>query len=61
MQSAWIVALDDGLTLFKSNWIMNVEEYIGEFNVVLDPFMYKMFDEFYPKIHSLSAKIRGRS
>lgn len=53
--------LDDGLTLFKSNWIMNVEEYIGEFNVVLDPFMYKMFDEIYPKVQSLSAKIRGRS
>lgn len=53
--------LDDGLTLFKSNWIMNVEEYIGEFNIVLDPFMYKMFDEIYPKVQSLSAKIRGRS
>ena len=26
--------LDDGLTLFKSNWIMNVEEYIGDFYVV---------------------------
>lgn len=52
--------LDDGLTLFKSNWIMNVEEYIGEFNIVLNPMMYKAFDDLYPKMLKLAAKIRGK-
>lgn len=52
--------LDDGLTLFKSNWIMNVEEYIGEFNLVLNPFMYTMFDKVYPKVRNAAAKLRGR-
>ncbi len=52
--------LDDGLTLFKSNWIMNVEEYIGEFNIVLDSFMYKAFDQVYPYLLKQAAKIRGK-
>jgi serine/alanine adding enzyme len=52
--------LDDGLTLFKSNWLMNVEEYIGEFNIVLDPFMYKLFDEVYPWVRDTAAKFRGK-
>lgn len=52
--------LDDGLTLFKSNWIMNVEEYIGEFNIVLDGFMYKLFDDIYPHVLATAAKLRGR-
>ena len=53
--------LDDGLTLFKSNWLMNVEEYIGEFNIVFDPFMYKMMEEVYPWFRKVSAKLRGKS
>lgn len=52
--------LDDGLTLFKSNWLMNVEEYIGEFNIVLNPFMYKLFDEVYPWVRDTTAKLRGK-
>lgn len=52
--------LDDGLTLFKSNWIMNVEEYIGEFNIVLNPLMYKAFDEVYPWLLQTAAKLRSR-
>ncbi len=52
--------LDDGLTLFKSNWLMNVEEYIGEFNIVLDPFMYTMFDKVYPWLRDSAAKLRGK-
>lgn len=51
--------LDDGLTLFKSNWIMNVEEYIGEFNIVLDSVVYRLFDKVYPNILKLAAKLRG--
>lgn len=51
--------LDDGLTLFKSNWIMNVEEYIGEFNIILKPVLYHAFDTVYPKVLNLAAKMRG--
>jgi Uncharacterized protein involved in methicillin resistance len=52
--------LDDGLTLFKSNWIMNVEEYIGEFNIVLNHPMYAAFDQFYPFLLKTAAKLRGK-
>ncbi|MBR2727417.1 MAG: peptidoglycan bridge formation glycyltransferase FemA/FemB family protein [Solobacterium sp.] len=52
--------LDDGLTLFKSNWLMNVEEYIGEFNLVLSPVVYWLFDKAYPVILNTAAKMRGR-
>ncbi len=51
--------LDDGLTLFKSNWLMNVEEYIGEFNIVLNKPLYYAFDNVYPKLLKLAAKSRG--
>lgn len=53
-------SLDDGLTLFKSHWLISIEEYIGEFNYVIDPFIYKMFNEFYPWIREKAAKLRGR-
>ena len=52
--------LDDGLTLFKSNWIMNVEEYIGEFNIVLNRPLYWAFDNAAPKILQMAAKLRSR-
>lgn len=52
--------LDDGLTLFKSNWIMNVEEYVGEFNIVLNPMMYTAFDQVYPFMLRTAAKVRGK-
>ncbi|MBR0479532.1 MAG: peptidoglycan bridge formation glycyltransferase FemA/FemB family protein [Solobacterium sp.] len=51
--------LDDGLTLFKSNWLMNVEEYIGEFNIVLSPLVYWAFDKVYPVLLNAAAKKRG--
>lgn len=50
--------LDDGLTIFKSKWNMNVEEYIGEFNLVLDPFMYAMYDDVYPFMKKIAKKFR---
>ena len=50
--------LDDGLTLFKSNWLLNVEEYIGEFNIVLDSFVFNLFDNIYPKFLTFVGKIR---
>ncbi len=52
--------LDDGLTLFKSNWLMNVEEYIGEFNIVLNRPVYWMFDKAYPLALKTAARLRGR-
>ncbi len=52
--------LEDGLTKFKSSWLMDVEEYIGEFNIVLDPVMYKAFDEVYPFVLKQAAKIRSK-
>ena len=52
--------LDDGLTLFKSNWIMNVEEYIGEFNIVLNKPVYTAFNDIYPYLLKQAARLRGR-
>ena len=50
--------LDDGLTKFKSSWCMDVEEYIGEFNIVLDQVVYTLFDKVYPWVLKQSAKLR---
>ncbi len=52
--------LDDGLTLFKSNWLMNVEEYIGEFNLIFRPLSYHAFDSLYPKLLKAAARMRGK-
>lgn len=52
--------LNDGLTAFKSNWNMNVEEYIGEFNYVLNPFMYMMMNNVYPFIKKIGIKIKSK-
>ena len=52
--------LDDGLTVFKSNFLMNVEEAIGEFNFVLNPPVYWAFDKAYPYILKTAAEIRSK-
>ena len=52
--------LDDGLTIFKSNFPMNVEEYIGEFNIILNKPLYWAFDNAAPKILQMAAKLRSR-
>ncbi len=52
--------LDDGLTQFKSKWLMNVEEYIGEFNMVFDPIAYNAFEKVYPKFLEFAAKARAK-
>ena len=51
--------LDDGLTTFKSSWLMNVEEYIGEFNIVLNRPVYTAFDRVYPWVLKKAAQIRS--
>lgn len=50
--------LDDGLTKFKSSWCMDVEEYIGEFNIVLDQVVYTLFDKVYPWVLKQSTRLR---
>lgn len=52
--------LDDHLSQFKQNWPIHVEEYIGEFNVVLNRFMYSMVDDVYPKIRDFMVKLKHR-
>ena len=52
--------LDDGLTLFKSNWPMQVEEYIGEFNFVFDKFLYFALEKLYPSFRDTIVKIRNK-
>ena len=52
--------LDDGLTEFKSSWNMEIEEYIGEFNIVIDPIMYNAFDKVYPWVLNKAAQLRSR-
>ena len=53
--------LEDGLTMFKSKWNMEVEELLGEFNMVLNPVLYIGFDRLYPKLRALVAKRRGKN
>ena len=53
--------LDDGLTMFKSAWPVVIEEYIGEFNYVLDPLFYHLFETVYPKLLNLAVKLRTRN
>lgn len=52
--------LNDGLTAFKSNWNMNVEEYIGEFSMILNPFMYMMMNNVYPFIKKIGIKSKSK-
>ncbi len=51
--------LDDGLTQFKSAWPIDIAEYIGEFNMVLNPFWYKMFDRVWPFLRQSAGRLRG--
>lgn len=41
--------LDDGLTKFKSNFNPYIYEYVGEFDVVINPLLYKPFIYLYKK------------
>ncbi|MBR2676707.1 MAG: peptidoglycan bridge formation glycyltransferase FemA/FemB family protein [Solobacterium sp.] len=52
--------LDDGLTQFKSAWPVEVEEMIGEFNIVLDPLLYRIFTDVYPLLLKTAAKLRSK-
>ena len=52
--------LDDGIAMFKSAWPVEIEEYIGEFNIVLDPAAYQLFEKVYPKILEAAVRLRSR-
>lgn len=52
--------LDDGIALFKSAWPVEVEEYIGEFNIVLDHAAYHLFEKVYPKLLDAAVRLRTR-
>ncbi len=52
--------LDDGIAMFKAAWPVEVEEYIGEFNLVLNPAAYHLFEKAYPKMLDLAVRIRTR-
>ena len=52
--------LDDGIALFKSAWPVEVEEYIGEFNIILNAAAYQMFERVYPKILDAAVRLRTR-
>ncbi len=52
--------LDDGLTQFKSAWPVDVEEYIGEFNLVLNRPVYLLFSKLYPVLLKTAARLRSR-
>lgn len=53
-------SLDDGLTQYKSAWPIHIEEYIGEFNMILDPIMYWGMDSVYPKMLERAAKKKSK-
>lgn len=40
-------SLDDGLTKFKSNFNPMIEEYVGEFNLPVNMFIYKLSSKLY--------------
>lgn len=40
-------SLEDGLTKFKSNFNPMIEEYVGEFNLPVNMFIYKLSSKLY--------------
>lgn len=51
--------LDDGLTEFKGYFQPHVEEYIGEFNMIIDPMMNSLFDHALAFFKVIRRIIRG--
>ncbi|HEL2057206.1 TPA: aminoacyltransferase [Streptococcus suis] len=49
-------SLDDGLTKFKSNFAPTIEEYIGEFNIPVNPLLYRLSNFAY----NLRKQLRNR-
>ena len=51
-------SLNDHLSSFKSNWPIHIEELIGEFNIILNPLMYSLFEKVYPIFRSIVSRSR---
>lgn len=52
--------LDDGLTIFKSYFDPNIDEYIGEFDLPINPLMYWAFIKGVPLYKDIRTWIRTR-
>lgn len=49
-----------GLYKFKKGFNGNFVEFIGEYDLVIDEFLYKMFKSLFPKFKEIRNKIRNR-
>ncbi len=49
-----------GLYKFKKGFNGNFVEFIGEYDLVIDEFLYKMFKSLFPKFKEMRNKIRNR-
>ncbi len=45
-------SLDDGLTKFKDNFYPTINEMIGEFDILVYPFMYRLIQKVYEILKS---------
>lgn len=45
-------SLDDGLTKFKDNFYPTINEMIGEFDIPVYPFMYRLIQKVYEILKS---------
>ncbi len=52
--------INDGLSEFKGYFEGNIEEYIGEFDVVVNPFVYPIFTKGLPYMKKILKKLKGR-
>ena len=51
--------LDDALSEFKQKFAPEVLEFIGEFDLVVSPVKYKLFDKGLPAARSAMKKLRS--
>lgn len=53
--------LNDSLSTFKSKFSPIVLEYVGEFDLVINKFLYFLFDKFLPSIKKLMKRTKKQS
>src|SRR5690554_4025205 len=52
--------LDDGLSQFKAGFNADVVEMIGEFDIVLSPLLYKLYESGWPKVKKMMLFIKRK-
>ncbi len=52
--------LDDGLSQFKAGFNADVIETLGEFDIVLSPFLYKLYESGWPKLKQIMMFIKRK-